>query len=207
LNLDFPEDNEGGVWAQYVSDVVSEKRMYNVIAIQKPCYDVRDYELGMISAELLDDGSGVIITEPSAPHFMINKIEKIYGKDDKKDEMFFKMSRLHATAANAIRKEPSRYKKQTIHTFPGNYCGKMGVFNNNSGQKLKTFIRLANGTILPFDETKIRSGNGSIKQTLNFRCIWLVVLDEEERVVEEETGGAVDENWIDAFQSMSTEDN
>jgi hypothetical protein len=110
LNLDFPESNEGGIWAQLLNDVVFDKKMYNVIAIQKPCYDPEDYDLGKFSAELLDDGSGIVIlTEPSAPHFMLNDVAKIYGKEDKrnKDGVFSKMFNAHSVSANKIRKMPN----------------------------------------------------------------------------------------------------
>jgi hypothetical protein len=199
LNLDQPEDNVG-VWAQIAINLVHDDKLYNAVVIQKNFSDAADYQHARISASLLPDGSGVVVTEPKAANFMINDVEKMYSKKDQEtDPLFSKLYLAHAASANQIRNKPDRRSKETKYLFPDGIRGRMGIFNKASGLKLKTFVRGSEGTTLSVEDAKTRTKLSQL--TVNFRCIWFVAIDEEERLIKQENDG--DEDLLDACKRMS----
>jgi hypothetical protein len=193
LNLDHPEKNEG-VWAQKGINFKVNNSLYNAVIIQKTFPDATDYIKSRISASLLPDGSGVVITEPSAAACMIYDVEKAYKKDDlERDPIFSKVYLAHVTSALKIQTEPERQVKRTTYLFPNKIRCKMGVFNKNSGLKLSTRVRPSQGAKLV--------SNNSVLQTLTYRCIWIIAIDEEERLTASEPNA--DEDLIEACKGMS----
>ena len=199
MDTSNPEQNSGGIWAYLATDVVPKdsKQAYNVIVVVKPIADFDDYEKGRYSATLVADGSGIIITEPTAPGFIVQDLKKLYTREERdKDPVFSRIHFGHNTAAIAVKGNIARRLKKVRYNFPENKKCKMGVFNPGAmGTKLRPTLRISEGVPLKF-----RADNH--QPTYNYACIWTVIVDEaEERQVDDP--GDEDNGIGDAFKRMT----
>jgi hypothetical protein len=70
LNFEEPENNNGMLVHQ--CDVVIGKEMVECVTILKPIYDIRDVRNKRITATLLQDGSGIRVSEPTVPFYLLD---------------------------------------------------------------------------------------------------------------------------------------
>jgi hypothetical protein len=182
MDIMNPERNAGGIWAYKATDIVPKesKQAYDAIVVVKPIVDFDDYEKGRYSATLATDGKGIIITEPTAPNFIIQDLKKLYTEEERKDHCVYSRVHFgHNTAANAVRGNIARRSKKVLYKFPNDMKCKMGVFNPGPiGSKLQKLPRISEGVPLKFGQT-------NQLPTFNYACIWTIVLEEpEERQVD-----------------------
>jgi predicted RNA-binding protein with TRAM domain len=84
LNIDEPWKNPFGILTIKGTKVVEENTVMDKLTIMKPIFDINDFEKNVFQGTLLEDGSGIIITEPTIPGYMwdnVNEIQKLIDAD------------------------------------------------------------------------------------------------------------------------------
>ncbi len=119
LDVQFPENNKNGMSSFMTLNVVAGNNVVNYLVIVKPVFDISDTSgRNKISASLLQDGSGIVISEPKIPCFCLNEASSIFSTED--DTNFSRaIYQTHLTTAAAVNTSPSRLMKNTLCFFPG----------------------------------------------------------------------------------------
>lgn len=152
INLDMPEQNNG-IFPILALEVVVGTEKMNCLNIIVPLVDPRDLKRTHYSAKLLPDYSGIIITEPTQPHFIYNSIKEMYNI--KKKETCKQTHLTHAAVGTAIHENISRQTKKTVWKFPSGMKCTNEYFNED--------FRLRNATM--FD---LKSYSRFVYQDHNF---------------------------------------
>ena len=114
--------------------------------------DVRD-PANPITVSLLPDGTGVIVEEPSLPHFMSHGIDELY-EGCESIEMENALITNHSVCVTAIKQTPIRKKKKYKLMFPDNIECKMGYMNPTNGCILRGHVHISKS------EIKNKNGQG-----------------------------------------------
>jgi hypothetical protein len=125
----------------------------------------------LISASLLKDGSGLVITQPTAPSFMFDResVELMYISEDPSVEMSIAMVRGHTVAANTIFVNPIRQTKKITVFFPSGMKCRKGPFNNTDDDLLTNNVSVVEGSLF------------AGKQFINAAVYWKLVVDRAEK--------------------------
>jgi hypothetical protein len=117
LNFVYPaERNPPGVFAFMTPNVMLDsKEVVDVVLVYKCAVDARDAMA--IKAKMLEDGTGILVSQPSVPSFLIKDVKQMHELD--KDEGFTEsLMRDHLVTANAIDKRKERQTQQVEFRFP-----------------------------------------------------------------------------------------
>lgn len=140
LNFDFPEQNRSGVMAFKVAEIPVGKVRLNALFIYKPLFDCQDN----VNASLLEDGTGIVVTEPTIPSYMVDQHEKMHTLESQESpsELYLAAFHAHTVLVALLRKENKRTTKKSILRFPDNIKCTLEHFNVRDGQKLENKFRL-----------------------------------------------------------------
>jgi hypothetical protein len=152
LNLNKPKQNVNRIFAYVTPQFVFEEECIEALVIQMHLNDVRDAAgSDKISASLLNDGSGVLIEEPSVYAFQFSEIKDLYN-GFKSSAMCAAMQNAHTYTTAAIKQNSTRRKKSYILRFPDELRCKMGYMNQSNGQKLQMVLNVVH-TVMKASET------------------------------------------------------
>lgn len=175
-------------------DVLKNHQLLDVVTIIMPLQDMRDAMKKKITASLLHDGSGMVITVPSVPSYLIHKVDALHGLEAAKNKCE-KTGNAHKALANAIKTNPERSIKKIILKFPLGVKCKTEFFNHKDLYKLKLNIRLL--------KDNVDMGSGTNIEVTNCFIFWKLVVDQETRSVQEDTGNESDDDLNESIQRMS----
>ena len=185
LNFVYPERNPPGVFAFLTPNVMLEsKEVVDVVSVYKCAVDARDTM--DIKAEMLEDGTGILVSQPSVPSFLIKNVKQMYAydkNDDTKEDFAEALMRDHLVTANAIDKRKERQTQQVELRFPpGVTCNTKHFKNKPTDNRLRNNKRLCTVTVIPGptkDDPPIKT------QDIPF-ILWRMTVDKEDRHVEQE---------------------
>jgi hypothetical protein len=156
LDLRHPENNHGEIFAIVGKEVqVGEKGNEEIVdkmVIMLPIPDFHDYKEKKYKASLLSDRSGVIITKPTVPNFLIQAVPTIYKLEG--EAACSAMMRAHQIAAVSIQEMESKQTRQVVYKFPEGMTCNTRFFNDKEGElklantyrMLRVIIRAKSGT-------------------------------------------------------------
>lgn len=186
LDLKRPSANHNGMLVLRSDNLVSGRDMIDCITIIKPLFDARDKL--HVKAELLGDGTGFQVTEPSIPTYMVKDVEGM-GILESEDE-FENAVRAHHKVATTRTKD---HLRRTKFFFPDNIRCKVGKVPGVS-LKMKNQFRLI----------KV-SGAGKVStqapQILAY-IVWRLIVDGETRMIEKQESEDSDD-YEQAYKRMS----
>jgi hypothetical protein len=181
LDFGFPERNPTGVFAFLTPNVMlHSKEVVDVVWIYKCAVDARDAM--DIKAQMLEDGTGILVTQPSVPSFMIKDVKQMHDAD--MAEAFAEpLLRDHLVQANAIDKRKERQSQQVEYKFPpGITCNTNHFKSKPSDNRLRNNKRLCKVTVIP----GAAKGDPPIQtQDIPF-ILWRMTVDKEDRHVEQQ---------------------
>jgi hypothetical protein len=154
------------------------KEVVDVVSVYKCAVDSRDAMA--IKAEMLEDGTGILVSQPSLPSFLVKDVKQMHELD--KDEGFTKsLMRDDLVMANAIDKRKERQTQQVKSRFPpGITCITKHFKNKPANNKLRNNKRLCTVTVIP-GATK---GAAPIQTQYIPFILWRMTVDKEDCHVE-----------------------
>jgi hypothetical protein len=198
LNFVYPERNPPGVFAFMTPNVMLDsKEGVDVVSVYKCAVDARDAMA--IKAEMLEDGTGILVSQPSVPSFLIKDVKQMHELD--KDEGFTEsLMRDHLVTANAIDKRKEHQTQQVEFRFPpGITCNTKHFKNKPADNRLRNNKRLCTVTVIP-GATK---GAAPIQtQDIPF-ILWRMTVDKEDRHVELVDDSDLDEDLASMYARTS----
>jgi hypothetical protein len=158
--------------------ILESKEVVDVVSVYRCAVDARD--AASIKAEMLEDGTGILVSQPSVPTFLIKDVKQMHGLE--KNEGFTEsLMRDHLITANAIEKRKERQTQQVEFRFPpGITCNTKHFGNKATDNRLRNNKRVCTVTVIPGANKK----DPPIKtQDISF-ILWRVTVDKEDRHVE-----------------------
>lgn len=139
LNLLYPEQNNG-IFPIMANEVVVGTEKMSCLNIIVPLLDPRDLKKTHYSARLLQDYSGIIITQPTVPFFIYNSMKEMY--DINKRDTCAQTKLQHDVVGTAICEDTSRQTKTTVWKFPPGMTCTNEYFNEDVRTKTATMYDL-----------------------------------------------------------------
>ena len=138
MNILYPEKNDG-IFPIMANDVVVGKERMSCLSILLPLLDPRNLKSSHCSARLLEDFSGIVITQPTVPYFLIHSMHALHNL---KKETCEQTKLQHDVVGTAIQEDMSRQTKTTVWKFPGQTRCSNEYFNDNVRAKTSTQYNL-----------------------------------------------------------------
>lgn len=164
-------------------------KVFDSITIIKPVFDFRDMENKKnIKAELLENGTGMIITEPVIPHFLLHSVQAIHEQEGK--DMCTMTARAHLTEATSVIRASNEQKfKKTLLWFPEGVVCTLGIFNNHVDRETPNEIKTNGRFVFSWYSTGSASHglNGNLP-LLNPYVFWKLVIKNTEQIMVEQVG-------------------
>lgn len=85
----------------------------------------------------MEDGLGIIVSEPFLPDYMINMHTQIYKLEGDKDAASQAACRSHSVLVEDLNSDRKRHIKKTILRFPKTIRCNLSHFNQRDGQKVE----------------------------------------------------------------------
>jgi hypothetical protein len=150
MELDFvhPENNQGMLVLKG-SEILVGQEVVDAITIIRPLEDVEDFRQGRIKARLLADRTGIRISLPAAPAFLIEAkdINALYELDGRNACAATK--RAHDIVATDIQADDERRVRHIVAYFPEGITCSNRLFNDGMhGNDLKTYLQVYKNTVL-----------------------------------------------------------
>ena len=198
LNFQYPERNPPGLFAFMTPNVMLEsKEMVDVVSVYKCMVDARD--LLVTTAEMLEDGTGILVSQPSLPSFLIKEVKQIH-ESEKKEFFCESLMRDHLVMANAIDKRKERQPQEVELKFPpGITCNTKHFKNKAADNRLKNNMRLCKTTVIP-GATKTDAPDQT--QEIPY-ILWRMTVDKEDRHVEFAADSDSDDDLIAMYKRTS----
>jgi hypothetical protein len=185
LNFKIPERNKGGLLCFRCpnAQINGGNQLVDVIFILKPIYDIRDHSgPNRVKARILPDGSGIVVTEPIVPNFLIHNLKEIWSKEEDEDRCPQCIIQ-HSATANSIKLKSKRQTKTTTMKFPSDVKCLPGFFNKKTDGTIDTHVRVIE-TAMP-GATDVDDPNLVLyylfwKVQVDMECKVITLLEEEE---------------------------
>jgi hypothetical protein len=184
LNVERPECNQGGVFPILSKGIKVDKAIVDKLTIYCPFLDLRDYKAKKFKAQLLRDMSGVVVTLPTIPTFLINNVTQLHALEG--GEGCVATERSHKVVGVGIKGNDSAQYKQITYRFPKGMTCNNKRFNDN---RVSGDLTLSNKLRV----LKVAVGAdsaGSAMTQLNSFVFWELVIDGDE---EDDIAKATDE--------------
>ena len=202
LNLERGESNVNGIFAYISPSFVWEEEQVEVVVLVQKVADITDIrnDPASFSMSLLPDGGGVLVEEPSVPHFMVDSYDDLYDMnktDTKYPDLEYACHTTHAVCMTAIQQNQKRQKNKYILKFPENVVCKMGYMNPSNGRALRGKVTVATSTIT----NKSKDGAVEFKH-VTLRYMAVIKSKERKLLRKEDTSIDVDDLLAGMFSSV-----
>ncbi len=193
--LSFSENdrNPYGISPIFAEIQVGTRKTFDAVTIFKPIFDFKDFgDSKNIKAELLEDGTGMIITEPVLPHFLLHSVNEIHQQEGTRTCLW--TTREHsAQATSIIRGGDERRFKRTLLRFPTGVVCTLDIYNTHeerdSPNGLKTNCRF----LFSWFQTGTPSiGLNGNMPVVNPYVFWKLVIKNSERLLHETPGSQLE---------------
>jgi hypothetical protein len=161
--------------------MLESKEVVDVVLVYKCAVDARDAM--DIKAEMLEDGTGILVSQPSVPSFLIKDVKQMH-EYDKKEGFAESLMQDHLVTANAIDKRKERQTQQVEYRFPaGITCNTKHFKNKPADNRLRNNKRLCTVTVIP---GATKADDPIQEQDIPF-ILWRMTVDKEDRHVEQDS--------------------
>lgn len=173
LNLEQGESNANGVFAFKTASFVWEEEQVEAVVLIKQVSDIADARApNKYTMSLLEDGTGVLVEEPSVPNFFIKQFDGLYEGYTKEHSMFA-MHTTHAVCMTALLAAPERQTRKYIMKFPNGIKWKKGYMNTVNGNSLRGDVKLT--------KTSVKNGAYSMIEFSHFTIRFTAIVKPKER--------------------------
>jgi hypothetical protein len=199
LDFSYPEKTPG-LFAMRVDKCIVGHHCCDVVYLIKSVHDTRDLENKKnFKLELVEDGTGVILTEPVLPYYILHNLVEIQEMEHP-EEQCNATARAHGVHSTEILQNPERMVRTTLYRFPDEVSCNLDYVNfdiDRVGQTATLNSRILVQHYRPPGFDTSRTGPLPLFLPMIF---WKLAIDGSDKLILDR--GEVTKNLSDAFARM-----